>query len=124
LDHGVGGEHVADDAPHHHRIVHHQHANPFFLHTVVGASPSICSFSITESRVNGFMMYSFAPLLSALAICSISVSVVTMRIFTPSYLWSALTAQRNSKPFIRGMFQSTSAKSTGAPFSSCSSASL
>ena len=66
--------------------------------------------------MNGFITYSFAPASSAVAIWSISVSVVTITSGSPASEASARAAFTNSKPLITGMFQSTSTTS-GRPFS-------
>src|SRR5690349_21571332 len=59
--------------------------------------------------VYGFIRYSLAPAMSARATLGGAVSLVTITTSISSKRWSARTCFTNSRPFMTGMFQSTSA---------------
>src|ERR1035438_6574721 len=76
--------------------------------------PSIASFSLSASSSKGFIRYSSAPASSARRMKSFSASVVTIITLT-SLNPSARRCFSISSPSITGIFQSTSARSKGAP---------
>ncbi len=66
------------------------------------------------SLVNGFMTYSSAPASMARIIWDISVSVVTITILMSLKAGLARTLFKTSRPFISGMFQSSSINAGGS----------